>query len=386
MKRHLTYKALFTATITAAVVVSAVPQAEAVTFKDVDALANAEMRDAIYNLANRGVINGKSPGVFAPNDSITRAEASKIIALALNLDTINVVNPKFSDVKTSDWYYPYVAALANKKIINGYNGKFNPGAPITRGDMAKIIAEAYGLKAKSSNNAHPFKDIPKNHYSNEYVAALFDYNVTTGTSSTVFGYNNPVTRAQLATFTIRAEKATGGGAETPTNVAKTVTLQPSAYGFTSFSAPTTDTSNVYRASLSNGAVQITALNEGQGKILLNGSPTSKTNEFYLVNVEKIGGELKVALEKANVLEYIDYNSNYYSYQDTGISFKPAIATLKKNGQVVNDVLSITLDEKGFDITIFDTGSFTLTLENGRDSKTFNVTVGLKNFSAVIDLQ
>ena len=391
MKRSNTYKYLLAATVGTAAIVSAVPQAEAITFTDVDRLGNqdyqVEMKNAIYNLANRNIVNGTAPNTFAPNNFISRGEAAKIIALALNLPTTNVQNPNFRDVKTTDWYYPYVAALANLNIISGYNGYFNPGNQITRGDMAKIIATAFNLKANSS--FHPFTDIPQGHYSHPFVAALFDNDVTFGVNATTFGYLDKVTRAQLAVFTVRAEKLKGT-AETPltpeltTNVGNKVTLKASDYGFKSFSSPTTDESNIYNVAMVNGNVQITALNEGQGKLLLNGTGASET--FYLVNVERINGQLQIALEKANVLEYTDYNSQYFAYRDLNIGFKPAIATLKKAGASADDQASIILDESGFDMTIFNTGTYTLTLENGRESKTFTVDVKLNRFVTVIDLQ
>ena len=393
MKRSNTYKYLLAATVGTAAIVSAVPQAEAITFTDVDRLGNqdyqVEVKNAIYNLANRNIVNGTAPNTFAPNNYISRGEAAKIIALALNLPTTNVQNPNFRDVKTTDWYYPYVAALANRNIISGYNGYFNPGNQITRGDMAKIIATAFNLTAK--NGVHPFKDIPQGHYSHPYVAALFDNDVTFGVNATTFGYLDKVTRAQLAVFTVRAEKLkdTAGTVETPTNVGKTVTLKAADYGFKSFSSPTTDQSNIYNLAMVNGNVQITALNEGQGKLLLKGTAATSSGAseaFYLVNVERINGQLQIALEKANVLEYIDYNSQYFSYRDLNVGFKPAIATLKKAGASADHQASIVLDESGFDMTIFNTGTYTLTLENGRESKTFTVEVKLNHFVTVIDLQ
>ena len=388
MKRSNTYKYLFAVTVGTAAIVSAIPQAEAISFTDVDQLGNqayqVEMKEAIYSLATRNIVNGIGPNTFAPNNYITRGEAAKIIALALNLPTTNVQNPNFRDVKTSDWYYPYVAALANRNIISGYNGYFNPSQQITRGDMAKIIATAFNLKTTSS--VHPFKDIPVGHYSHPFVAALYNNEITFGVNATTFGYLDKVTRGQLALFTVRAENLKEDVA-TP-NVGKKLMLKAADYGFKSFTSPTTDQSDVYNVTMVNGNLEITALNEGQGKLMLKGNPTASTGTseaFYLVNVERINGQLQVALEKANVLEYIDYNSQYFAYRDLNIGFKPAIATLKKAGVNANDEAMITLDEAGFDMTIFNTGTYTLTLENGRESKTFTVEVKLNRFVTVIDI-
>ena len=86
MKRSNTYKYLFAATVGTAAIVSAIPQAEAISFTDVDQLGNqayqVEMKEAIYSLATRNIVNGIGPNTFAPNNYITRGEAAKIIALA----------------------------------------------------------------------------------------------------------------------------------------------------------------------------------------------------------------------------------------------------------------------------------------------------------------
>ena len=60
--------------------------------------------------------------------------------------------------------------------------------------------------------------------------------------------------------------------------------------------------------------------------------------------------------------------------------------MKKAGVNADDQASIILDNSGFDMTIFNTGTYTLSLENGRESKTFTVEVKLNRFVTVIDIQ
>lgn len=390
------YKAALALSLATAAVVATMPTANAITFTDVESLGSAsyqvELKQAIYTLANRGVVDGVGNNNFAPSKNITRAEAAKMIANARGLNTSTVSNPGFTDVSTKAWYYPYVAALANLQIINGYNNQFKPNDLITRGEMAKILVSAYSLKANTT--AHPFKDIPTKHFSNEFVAILYADGITKGldAANTKFGYADPVTRGQLAVFTVRAENYLNGGTTTEqptTNPGTKVTLNAADYGFKSFSGTTTDKSNVYSASISSSAITLTALNEGQGKLLLKGTPSSsssKSEAFYLVNVEKINGKLTVALEKADLLDYVDFTSQYYSYKDSGVGFEPAIATLKNSsGTVVNDLMSISLEDDGFDLAIYEQGKYTLTLESGKNTKTFTIDVTFNNFETKLDL-
>jgi hypothetical protein len=65
----------------------------------------------------------------------------------------------FSDVPVGSTFYPYVRCLACRGIINGYpDGTFRPHNNLTRGQLAKIVANAMsGLPPVA---AHVFEDVP----------------------------------------------------------------------------------------------------------------------------------------------------------------------------------------------------------------------------------
>lgn len=225
MKKQ-TYKKMFTvATATAmaagAVVAVAPAQTEAASkFSDVKE-TNTHYEN-IVELTQRGVITGYEDGTYRPGDSIKRGHAAKIIAGALGLDTKNVTNPGFSDVPTSHPYYGAIAALANADIISGFQGKYNPNGTLTRGQMAKIIDNAFDLSG-GDVNALPFKDVQTSQYK-AHIADLFANGVTTGVTATKFDEKSPVTRGQLASFVVRAEKVVSKPGETTSTVEKAVTV------------------------------------------------------------------------------------------------------------------------------------------------------------------
>lgn len=216
-----------TALVTSSLSVVA-PLASAATYGDIG--KDHTHYEAIMELSQRGVIKGYEDNTFKPSNSVKRAHAAKIIAKALNLNTQNVKNPKFSDVKESSEYYPYIAALAEAKIIDGFNGKFNPNGHMTRGQMAKVIARAFSIESKDGQ--HPFTDVPKGHEYAPYIAALAEHKVTIGKSSDTFAMNDHVTRGQLSSFVVRAEKIHTSGSVSGTidDVAKTqITIDGQAY-------------------------------------------------------------------------------------------------------------------------------------------------------------
>ncbi|MER1984837.1 MAG: S-layer homology domain-containing protein [Solibacillus sp.] len=231
MKKQ-TYKKLFTvATASAmaagAVVAVAPTQADAASpFKDLKE-TNTHYSN-IVELTQRGVITGYEDGTYRAGNSINRAQAAKIIAGVLGLDTTNVKNPGFSDVSEKNANYGPIAALANAGIINGFEGKFNPAGTLTRGQMAKIIDNAFNLSG-GEEITFPFTDVAKSQYK-VHIANLFANEVTTGVTATKFDEKSPVTRGQLASFVARAEKVAGSekpGTEKPgstTTSEKAVTL------------------------------------------------------------------------------------------------------------------------------------------------------------------
>ncbi|MFJ8235946.1 5'-nucleotidase C-terminal domain-containing protein [Ureibacillus sp. NPDC094379] len=194
---------LYTATIATSVLAASAlvitpAQAESLSFKDVTS-SNSHV-EAITNLANKGLIKGFTDGTYKPGKALTRGQAAVIFAKALNLDTKNVKDPGFKDVPKTHDYYGAIAALAQANIINGYeDNTFKMNNTITRGQLAKFIAIGLDIKAKNNENL-PFTDVE----GNAYVKALYDHNITKGTSNTKFSPNASVTRGQAATFIFKA--------------------------------------------------------------------------------------------------------------------------------------------------------------------------------------
>ncbi|MEK8019222.1 MAG: S-layer homology domain-containing protein, partial [Candidatus Parabeggiatoa sp.] len=103
-----------------------------------------------------GIVTGCHGGTdFCPNDSITKAEAAKIIVESLDKchELFNAFlqgsEPSriFLDVTNPfTWYYPYIYTLTESDIVDGYDdGSFKPHDFMTRAKMAEMIYTAvYG--------------------------------------------------------------------------------------------------------------------------------------------------------------------------------------------------------------------------------------------------
>jgi hypothetical protein len=184
--------------LAAMLMLPAIHSSAAVKFPDVDSSYWAY--NEINYLVENQIIRGYKDGRFGPNDAIKRMQAAEMLVKALGLSTENRPNPNFKDIKPGDYGYEYAATLADEGIMTGSNGYFKPWDTLTRGQMAKILAEAYGLSYIFDAD---FTDVPYEHWAYDYVASLVSNHITTGYPDKTYRPNAKLTRAQFAAFMAR---------------------------------------------------------------------------------------------------------------------------------------------------------------------------------------
>lgn len=153
----------------------------------------------IEELSSQGMITGYPDGSFHPNDSIQRQHMALIFMRAFKLEPARE-GVSFSDVSPNNPYYEAITLLQQAGIVDGTNGRFNPSEPVTRAQMAKIVALA--LKAELGGTS-TFQDVPSTHWGYAYITALADLEIVLGDNGK-FNPNEPVTRAQFVAMIYRA--------------------------------------------------------------------------------------------------------------------------------------------------------------------------------------
>lgn len=177
-----------------------------VTFSDI-ANVQAWAGRQIQVVAAKGAIEGIGSGKFAPKSNVTRAEFSKMLIRALNLEN-STATESFSDVASTAWYAPYVAVAAEKGIITGRNAStFDPNATITRAEMATMISRAVkSLNPAATTDASAlskFSDAAKISASlKDGVAFAASNNLVIGNAGK-FNPNDTATRAEAAVIIYR---------------------------------------------------------------------------------------------------------------------------------------------------------------------------------------
>lgn len=108
-----------------------------VYFKDIE---NHRYKEDIIYLAQRGIIEGRTKEIYDPDGNLTRAEFTTLISRLLKLQLDEKSQLPFEDVKKDSWYYEFVKAAYDNKIIEGISKTtFSPNRYITREEMVKII-------------------------------------------------------------------------------------------------------------------------------------------------------------------------------------------------------------------------------------------------------
>ena len=145
-------------------------------------------KDAIDFVSARGLVNGMSATIYAPDASTTRAQLWTILARQNDADLAG----------GSIWYEKAQNWAKEKGISDGAN----PNGTINRAQMVTMLWRAMGQPAAGS--AASFTDVPTDSYYAQAVAWAIENGITAGVGGGRFDPNSTCTRAQIVTFLYRS--------------------------------------------------------------------------------------------------------------------------------------------------------------------------------------
>lgn len=101
--------------------------------------------EAVKLLNSLGIINGYSDKTFLPDNLITRAEFSTILAKLNELEIVNVED-RFTDI-SGHWASDYINSSFEKEYVSGYpDGTFKPQNNVTYQESLAMILNSLGYK------------------------------------------------------------------------------------------------------------------------------------------------------------------------------------------------------------------------------------------------
>lgn len=113
---------------------------KAPNFKDLK--QNHYAYNSIAAVSEAGIMNGNN-NMFYPEKSLTRAEMAELLVKAFHLESNGEAN--FSDVTTEDWAYEAIQIIASNGLAKGYDdGTFRPNNEISRAEFTVLLARVLG--------------------------------------------------------------------------------------------------------------------------------------------------------------------------------------------------------------------------------------------------
>lgn len=181
-------------------------------------------------IVQTGALAGYPDGTFKPNESISRAQFSKILG---SLMDVSSENPAFTDI-AGHWAQSYISGLVDKGVIlpSEYPHGYAPNAAITRLEMSQMISRALATEHSVWQEAlHelqqmkyiklPFTDgIQLASADKPYVALASGSGIVNGLTDGSFRADGLATRAEAAVMLARYLQARETAPNISTLVAK----------------------------------------------------------------------------------------------------------------------------------------------------------------------
>jgi hypothetical protein len=153
---------------------------------------------AIEAIKAEGITNGCAPTRYCPDEPVTRGQMAAFLNRALDLPAATTPSG-FTD--TTGTFHDDIERLKAAAITTGCAPtRYCTNEPVTRGQMAAFLNRALDLPAATTPSG--FTDTTGTFHDD--IERLRHAGITVGCAPTRYCTNRPVTRAEMATFLMRA--------------------------------------------------------------------------------------------------------------------------------------------------------------------------------------
>jgi hypothetical protein len=112
--------------------------------------------EALESAVANGLLVGDD-GKIMPDSPLTRAQMATIIARAFGATEEGDIS-EYTDVKSTDWFGGSMAKALKMGVMHGYDGRMNPKDNITREQAFAVLARAFKLAPATAINK-TFEDL-----------------------------------------------------------------------------------------------------------------------------------------------------------------------------------------------------------------------------------
>ncbi|MHA6482393.1 cadherin-like beta sandwich domain-containing protein [Paenibacillus sp. strain BS8-2] len=155
---------------------------------------------AIQIAQRLGIVKGRGDGKFHGSDAVTRAEFAVMVANALHLDEGSGVDMPYSDTK-GHWAEGAIQALTAAGVVEGIGGfLFEPDQPISRAEASAVLARLIIFDESTGNT--PFSDTTES-WARPWIEQLAGADVLNGEGNGKFLPEVNTTREQAVAMILR---------------------------------------------------------------------------------------------------------------------------------------------------------------------------------------
>ena len=156
---------------------------------------------AIEAIAAAGITTGCGSGRYCPGTPVTREQMAVFLVRALE-ESPSSAPGSFADVAAGP-FSGHIQRIAELGIATGYpDGTFRPSNPISRGEMAVMLTRALALAPGTGSGT--FSDVPDGVFFTGAVEAIAAAGISDGCGAGKYCPFDQVLRDQMASFVARA--------------------------------------------------------------------------------------------------------------------------------------------------------------------------------------
>lgn len=160
----------------------------------------------IISAAERGLMAGVSSTAFAPDRSLTRAEAAVVLCRLFDLSPAPSSQKDFSDTR-QHWARTYIRTAQYHGLVSGVgDNRYAPDSPVSRQEMAVMLDQALSLNVSIPSRS-PFPDVSRQEtpWSYQAILRLYQAGILSGFDDGTFRPAARLSRAELAAMLYNIE-------------------------------------------------------------------------------------------------------------------------------------------------------------------------------------
>lgn len=168
-----------------------------------DDIKGIEAEEYIRHLHDAGIVNGRSGNSFKPGEPITRAEFMVLMVKALKLEGSAADAGGYTDIG-KHWAKNILLLAARRGLISGYgDGTIRPDNPVTLAEASAVIARGFSFK---TNRNGIYAKPKQNMWYSSSIKKMLDAGILTINDSIYVNFNeqSPINRANCAMMISRA--------------------------------------------------------------------------------------------------------------------------------------------------------------------------------------